>query len=76
METIIARIRLNQRPEDFVDFLNGVFPSLKFTHECADGENVIKCTTELTETARKAVVNKLKLTSVRFVDKDNYMHNY
>lgn len=79
MGTVIAYIRLTHRPEDFAEYLNGAFPDLKFTGEIETDsvrtEGVVKCTTDLTEEKRKEVVNKLKLTSLHFVDKDNFIHN-
>lgn len=78
--TVIAYIRWNSNPADFAEYLNNVFPELKFVDELVmkgkyHNGSVIKCTTELTEEKRKEVVNKLKLTSVHFTDKNNYVYN-
>lgn len=74
-------IRLNQRPEDVLEYLQVLFPVIKFSSDIEEvGERktprrYIYTDTLLSDEKAKEIYQKLKLTSVHFIDRNNYVYN-
>lgn len=79
MKYKLLDIRLNQRPEDVLDYLNALFPDIEFTSGIEQVGNksyqFIYTDVELSDTQAREVYQKLKLTSLHFVDRNNYIYN-
>lgn len=76
-------IRLNQRPEDVVDYLKAIFTDIKFSADIVEEEygngtrhrHYIYTDVELNDEKAKEVYQKLKLTSMHFIDRKNQVYN-
>ena len=72
-------IRANQRPEDVIDYLKALFSDIKFSSDFEEIEGrfyqFIYTDIELNDEKAKEVYQKLKLTSLHFVDRQNYVYN-
>lgn len=66
----------NAKPDCLIEYLNNTLDfKITFSHTNTRHGIEVVCTEKLTPEQYKQLLTKLKLTSLHFTDKDNYVHN-